>query len=151
MAPIEGGGVAGTVEEVQVFTTVLKTPDNKRVIVPNGQVMGGTITNYSANPQRRVDLVAGVSYDANLEKVHEVLADVLSKDERILKDPAPTIGVLALADSSVNFAVRPWVKSGDYWNVYFDLNENIKKRFDAEGIGIPFPQRDVHIYEHRQK
>jgi small conductance mechanosensitive channel len=146
---IEGGGVAGTVEEVQIFTTVLKTPDNKTIIVPNGQIMGGTITNYSARPERRVDLVVGVGYDADLDKTRQVLTDVLSQDQRVLQEPAPLIGVVELADSSVNFVVRPWVKNADYWPVYFDLNERIKKRFDAEDITIPFPQRDVHIYEHK--
>lgn len=146
---IEGGGVAGTVEEAQIFTTVLKTPDNKTVIVPNAQIMGGTITNYSARSERRVDLVIGVGYDADLDKTRQVLTDILADDQRILKEPAPLIGVVELADSSVNFVVRPWVKTADYWPVYFDLNERIKKRFDAEGITIPFPQRDVHIYEHK--
>lgn len=146
---VEGGGVAGTVEEVQIFTTVLKTPDNKTIIVPNGQIMSGTITNYSARPERRIDLVVGVGYDADLDKTRQVLTDILGEDQRVLKEPAPLIGVVELADSSVNFVVRPWVKTADYWPVYFDLNERIKKRFDAEGITIPFPQRDVHIYEHK--
>lgn len=145
---IEGGGVAGTVEEVQIFTTILKTPDNKMIIVPNGQIMGGTITNYSARAERRIDLVVGVGYDADLDKTRQVLMDILTADQRILGEPAPVIGVVELADSSVNFVVRPWVKTADYWSVYFDLNERIKKRFDAENITIPFPQRDVHIYEH---
>ena len=145
---VEGGGVSGTVEEVQIFTTVLKSPDNKMIIVPNAQVMGGTITNYSARAERRIDLVVGVGYDADLDKTRKVLMDLLSSDERILGEPAPVIGVVELADSSVNFVVRPWVKTADYWSVYFDLNERIKKRFDKEGITIPFPQRDVHIYEH---
>lgn len=145
---VEGGGVAGSVEEVQIFTTVLKSPDNKMIIVPNAQIMGGTITNYSARAERRIDLVVGVGYDADLDKTRQVLLDLLSSDERILGEPAPVIGVIELADSSVNFVVRPWVKTADYWSVYFDLNERIKKRFDQEGITIPFPQRDVHIYEH---
>jgi small conductance mechanosensitive channel len=145
---IEAGGVAGTVEEVQIFTTILKSPDNKMIIVPNAQIMGGTITNYSARAERRIDLVVGVGYDADLDKTRQVLTDLLSSDARILGEPAPIIGVVELADSSVNFVVRPWVKTADYWSVYFDLNERIKKRFDKEGITIPFPQRDVHIYEH---
>jgi len=147
---IEGAGIAGIVEEVQIFTTKLRTGDNKTIIIPNGQLTSGTITNYSAKTERRVDLVFGVGYGDDLDKVKAVIAEELSKDERILKDPAPVIGVLALADSSVNFAVRPWVNSGDYWPVLFDLNERIKKRFDAEGISIPFPQRDVHIIEHKK-
>lgn len=147
---IEGAGIAGIVEEVQIFTTKLRTGDNKTIIIPNGQLTSGTITNYSAKDERRVDLVYGVGYGDDLDKVKAVIAEELDKDERVLKEPAPVIGVLALADSSVNFAVRPWVKSADYWPVLFDLNERIKKRFDAEGISIPFPQRDVHIVEHKK-
>jgi len=147
---IEGAGTQGTVEEIHVFTTQLKTPDNKTVIIPNAKLMGDNIINYSANDKRRVDLLIGVSYSDNLQKVRQVLEDVLSKDNRVLKDPSPTIAVLELGDSSVNFAVRPWVKTDDYWNVYFDLTEDIKKRFDTEGISIPFPQRDVHLFEHKE-
>lgn len=146
---IEGGGTAGVVEGIQIFNTVMRTPDNKLVIVPNGQIYGGTITNYSAKDTRRVDLVLGVGYDDSLDKVRSVIDDVLSKDERILSDPAPTVGIVELGDSSVNFAVRPWAKSADYWPLLMDLNETFKKRFDAEGISIPFPQRDVHVYEHK--
>ncbi|MDX9821175.1 MAG: mechanosensitive ion channel [Syntrophales bacterium] len=142
---IEGGGVAGVVEEIGIFTTEMKSPDNRKIIVPNGKITGDNIVNYTAKEIRRVDIVAGVSYKDDLEKVRNVLADILAKDDRILKDPAPTIGVLELADSSVNFAVRPWVKTADYWNVFFETQESIKKRFDSEGICIPFPQRDVHI------
>jgi len=144
---IEAAGVAGTVEGLNIFTTELKTPDNKKVIVPNAKITSDNIVNYSAKDQRRIDIVAGVSYRDDLDKVRRVLQSILDEDTRILKDPAPTIGVLALADSSINFAVRPWVKTGDYWAVYFDLQEKIKKRFDAEGISIPFPQRDVHLYK----
>jgi len=143
---IEGGGISGAVEEVQILTTVLKTGDNKRVIVPNSQIMGTTITNYSANETRRVDLVVGVSYSDDLDKVRKELQDLVDTDERILKDPAVTIAVSELADSSVNFVLRPWVKTADYWAVYFDLTERVKKRFDEVGISIPFPQRDVHIH-----
>ncbi len=145
---IQAGGVTGNVEEVQIFTTIMKTPDNKRIIVPNSQIMAGEITNFSANPTRRVDLVAGCGYDDDLDKVRKVLEEIISADDRILADPAPTIAVSELADSSVNFVVRPWVNSADYWGVYFDVTEKIKKRFDAEGISIPFPQRDVHVYKH---
>ena len=144
---IDGGGVMGIVEEIQIFTTQLRTPDNKTIIIPNAKITGDNITNYTKKENRRVDLVIGVSYQDDIEKVKSVIADVLNGDERILKDPAPTIAVLELGDSSVNFAVRPWVKTGDYWNVYFDTTEKIKKRFDAEGISIPFPQRDVHLYQ----
>ncbi len=146
---IEGAGVMGTVEEIQIFTTQLKTPDNKTIIIPNAKLTADNITNFSTKPTRRVDFVFGVSYADNIDKVKEVISDVLSQDNRILKDPSATIGILEMADSSVNFVVRPWVKSADYWNVYFDTTENIKKRFDAEGISIPFPQRDVHLYEHK--
>ena len=142
---IEAGGISGIVEEIQIFCTLMRSGDNKQIIIPNSQVMGTTITNYSTKPTRRVDLVIGVGYGDDLQKVRSVLDDILAKDERILQDPAPTIGVVELADSSVNFAVRPWVNSGDYWPVYFDLHETIKVRFDSEGISIPFPQRDLHI------
>lgn len=147
---IEGAGTQGTVEEIHLFTIQLKTPDNKTVIIPNAKLMGDNIINYSAKDKRRVDLVIGVSYSDNLSKVRQVLEDVLSKDNRVLKDPAPTIAVMELGDNSVNFAVRPWAKTDDYWNVYFDLTEDIKKRFDAESISIPFPQRDVHLFEHKE-
>jgi len=145
---IEAGGTAGTVEAVQIFTTILKSPDNRRIIVPNAQMMAGTITNYSANDTRRVDLVAGVSYADDLDKVRRILKEVVAAEPRVLAEPAPTIAVLELADSSVNFVVRPWVNSADYWPVYFELTEQIKKRFDQAGVSIPFPQRDVHVYQH---
>ena len=144
---VEAAGIAGSVEEVQILTTVLKTPDNKKIIVPNSQIMDSIITNYSANDTRRVDLTIGVSYDDDLDKVHATLRELVNADERILKDPECLIAVSALADSSVNFFVRPWVASGDYWGVYFDLTEKIKKRFDDEGISFPFPQQDVHLYK----
>ena len=144
---IEAGGTSGVVEEIGIFTTEIKSPDDKKVIVPNAKVTGDNIVNYTAKDQRRVDIVAGVSYSDDLDKVRKVLEDILSDDERILQEPAPTIGVLELADSSVNFAVRPWVKTADYWDVFFATQENIKKRFDAEGIAIPFPQQDVHIHK----
>ncbi len=144
---IEGGGVSGAVVEVQILTTVLKTGDNKRVIIPNSQIMGTTITNYSANDTRRVDLVVGVSYSDDLDKVRKELEDLVAADERILEDPATTIAVSELADSSVNFVLRPWVNTADCWAVYFDLTERIKKRFDEVGISIPFPQQDVYIHK----
>jgi small conductance mechanosensitive channel len=147
---IEGAGVAGAVEKVQIFTTQLKTPDNKTIIIPNAKIMGDNITNYSAKDTRRVDMVIGVSYGDDLKKVREILEDILAKDDRILKDPAPTIGVLELGDNSVNFAVRPWVKRDDYWGTYFDVTETVKRRFDKEGISIPYPQRDVHLYEYKE-
>jgi small conductance mechanosensitive channel len=144
---ISAGGVTGGVEAIGIFTTELKSPDNKKIIVPNAKVTADSITNFSAKEQRRVDMVAGVSYSDDLAKVRTVLEGILSEDERILKDPAPTIGVLELADSSVNFAVRPWVNTADYWDVFFATQEKIKQRFDAEGISIPFPQQDVYLHK----
>lgn len=142
---VEIGGVAGSVDSIQIFQTVLTTPDNKMVVVPNSAVIGGPITNYSRHTTRRIDLVIGVSYKADLQKTKEVLSSVLAADERILKEPKPTIGVHTLADSSVNFVVRPWVKTSDYWAVYFDTMQGIKETLDKEGIEIPFPQMDVHL------
>ena len=144
---VEAAGISGAVEEVQILTTVLKTGDNKKVIVPNSQIMGGVITNYSANDMRRVDLVVGVSYDDDLDKVRSTIEELIAADDRILDEPAHTIAVSELADSSVNFVVRPWVKTSDYWGVWFGLTEAVKKRFDQEGISIPFPQQDVHIHK----
>lgn len=144
---IEGAGISGSVEQVQILTTVLKTGDNKQVIVPNSQIMNSVITNYSANDTRRVDMVIGVSYSDDLDKVRSTIQELVAADQRILAEPACTIAVSALADSSVNFVVRPWVKTPDYWGVMFDLTEAIKKRFDKEGISFPFPQRDVHLYQ----
>ncbi|WP_428774106.1 small-conductance mechanosensitive channel MscS [Vibrio sp.] len=142
---VEVGGVAGSVESIQIFQTVLKTPDNKMVVVPNSGVIGSPITNYSRHATRRVDLVIGVSYKSDLKLTKKVIRETLEQDERILKNPDMTIGVLALADSSVNFVVRPWCKTADYWNVYFDSMQAIKEALDANGIEIPFPQMDVHL------
>ena len=144
---IEAAGVLGIVETLNIFSTQLKTADNKTIFVPNGKLLGDNIINYSTKPTRRVDLVIGVSYDADLSHVKKVLQNILSREARILKDPEPTIGVLELADNGVNFAVRPWVNSADYWGVYFDLQAEIKTCFDAEGIGIPYPQRDIHLHQ----
>jgi small conductance mechanosensitive channel len=143
---VEAAGIAGSVEQVQILTTVLKTGDNKQIIVPNSQIMGSIITNYSANATRRVDMTIGVSYEDDLDKVRKTLQEIVSADDRVLDEPACTIAVSALADSSVNFVVRPWVNTADYWAVMFDLTETIKKRFDQEGISFPFPQQDVHLY-----
>jgi small conductance mechanosensitive channel len=142
---IEGAGVAGVVREIQIFTTTLKTPDNKTIIIPNAKLSGDNIINYSAEATRRVDMTVGVAYDANLAKVKDVLNDIISKDGRIHADPSPQVVVAELADSSVNFVVRVWTNTEDFWGVKFDATETIKNRFDAEGIGIPFPQRDIHI------
>ena len=144
---VEAAGISGVVEQVQILTTVLRTGDNKQIIVPNGQIMDSIITNYSANATRRVDMVVGVSYEDDLDKVRATIEELIAAEDRILDDPAPTIAVSALADSSVNFVVRPWVKTPDYWGVMFDLTEAIKKRFDQEGISFPFPQQDVHLYK----
>jgi len=142
---VEAAGISGTVVQVQILTTVLKTGDNKQIVVPNGQIMGSIITNYSANDTRRVDLTIGVSYDDDIDKVRSTLQDLIDADERILKDPACLIAVSELADSSVNFTVRIWVNSSDYSAVKYGLTEAIKKRFDKEGISFPYPQRDVHL------
>ncbi len=142
---IEGAGVAGVVEAIQIFTTTLKTGDNKTIIIPNAKLAGDNITNYSAKETRRVDMTVGVAYDANLSKVKDVLIDIISKESRIHADPAPQVAVAELADSSVNFVLRVWTNTADYWGVKFDITETIKNRFDEEGIGIPFPQRDIHI------
>lgn len=142
---VEAGGTMGVVEEIGIFTTKMRTGDNKEVIVPNGQIFGGIITNYSKRDTRRVDMVFGIGYGDDIRKAKQVITDIIAADERILKDPAPLIAVGELADSSVNFNVRPWVNSSDYWSVYFDLNEKIKLAFDDNGISIPFPQMDVHI------
>ncbi len=144
---VEAAGVSGTIEQVQILTTILKTPDNKQIIVPNGQIMDSIITNYSTKDTRRVDMVVGVSYSDDLDKVAATIKELVDADERILKDPACTIAVSELADSSVNFVVRPWVNSADYWGVKFDLTEAVKKRFDQEGISIPFPQQDVYLHQ----
>jgi small conductance mechanosensitive channel len=142
---IEVSGVTGIVEKILIFSTELRTGDNKTVIIPNGSITSGTITNYSTKPTRRIDLIIGVSYDADLAKTKALLHKVVSADERVLKDQAITVGVSELADSSVNFVVRPWVKSSDYWPTYFDLLEKIKTELDTEGIEIPFPQLSVHM------
>ena len=142
---IEGAGVSGVVEAIHIFTTTLKTGDNKIIIIPNAKLSGDNIINYSAQETRRVDMTVGVAYDADLSVVRDVLNDIISKEERVLKDPAPLIAVAELADNSVNFVVRVWTSTSDYWGVKFAMTETIKNRFDAEGIGIPFPQRDIHI------
>jgi len=143
---VEAAGIAGVIEQVQILTTVMKTGDNKQIIVPNSQIMDSIITNYSANDTRRVDMVVGVSYEDDLDKVRKTVEELVAADDRVLDEPACTIAVSELADSSVNFVVRPWVKTSDYWGVMFGLTEAIKKRFDKDGISFPFPQQDVHLY-----
>lgn len=147
---IQADSHLGTVLDIQIFSTVLKTPDNKLVVVPNGSIMNGSIVNFSHQAERRVDIIASCSYDDDIDKVKSVLADILSNDERILSEPKPRIALSELADSSVNFIVRPWVKNADYLDVYYSLLEEIKKRFDQEGISIPYPQSDVHIHNHSE-
>lgn len=142
---VEVAGTAGVVEEIQIFSTQLRTGDNKTVIIPNGSITSGTITNYSKKPIRRIDLVIGVSYDADLAQTKEILAKVTSDHDLVLKDKETTIGVSELADNSVNFVVRPWVKTENYWPVYFDLLETIKNELDNAGIEIPYPQLSVHV------
>jgi len=142
---VEVAGTKGVVKEVHIFHTILYTPDNLKVIVPNNQITSGNIVNYTANGTRRVDLVIGVSYDDDLKKTKEVISSVLSADDRLLKEPSPTVAVSNLGDSSVDFVVRPWVNAADYWAVYFDLTEKIKVELESNGISIPYPQRDIHI------
>ncbi len=143
---VNAGGVSGTVEEVSIFNTIIITPDNQKIIVPNGAITGGSITNVNAKPERRVDLVVGISYDDDIKKAKNLLKGIVEADERVLQDKGITVAVSELADSSVNFVVRAWVKTPDYWGVKFDLTENVKTTFDKEGITIPYPQQDVHHY-----
>ena len=142
---IQAAGAKGTVKEIQIFNTILASPDNIRVIIPNAQVTGGNILNFSSNGTRRVDLVVGVSYEDDLKKAKEVIEQVLTDDPRVLQDPPVTVAVSELGDSSVNFVVRPWVNAADYWDVYFDITTKVKLALDKNGISIPYPQRDVHM------
>jgi len=144
---IEAGGVAGVVEGIQIFSTQMRTGDNKAIIVPNSNITGSNITNYSAKDTRRVDMVFGIGYDDDIKKAKDVLMELINDDDRILKDPEPLVAVSELADSSVNFVVRPWVKAADYWGVMFDFTEAVKLRFDKEGISIPYPQQDLHLHK----
>ena len=144
---VEVSGEFGKVDDIQIFNTIIVTPDNKTVIIPNAQATGGNIINYSARGHIRVDMVFGISYSDNIKKAKQILEEIVTADERVLEDPAPTIALSELGDSSVNFVVRPFAKVADYWGVYFDTTEAVKERFDAEGISIPFPQRDVHLFQ----
>ena len=141
---IEGAGQFGTVKDIQLFTTILATPDNIKVMVPNGKLFGDIIRNISGYDTRRVDLVIGIGYTSDIQKAHDVMMNVIKEDSRVLTDPATQIAVSELGDSSVNFVVRPWVKKEDYWGVKFDLTRKIKEAFDENGIEIPFPQRVIH-------
>lgn len=142
---IDAAGVAGTVKEIKLFTTYLATPDNVKIMVPNGKVYGDIIKNYSTHDTRRVDLAVGISYGSSIQKAMEVVMNLTREDERILSDPPAQIAVSEMADSSVKFVVRPWVRKEDYWSVKFDLTRKIKEAFDAHNIEIPFPQRVVHM------
>ena len=143
---IEAQGHMGTVSEIQIFVTILITPDNKTILIPNGPLSTGSLTNFSRQPTRRVDWTFGIAYGDDVDKAYEVLKRLLSEDERILKEPEPFLAVKELGDSSVDFTVRAWVNSADYWGVFFRMNEQVYKTFDKEGLSIPFPQRDVHIH-----
>ncbi len=142
---IEAQGHSGTVNEIQIFMTVLKTPDNKTILIPNGPLSTNSLTNYSTEPRRRVDWTIGIGYGDDVDKAYEVIKRLLDGDDRILDEPEPFIAVKELADSSVNFTVRAWVNASDYWGVYFRMNEEVYKTFDKEGLNIPYPQSDVHI------
>ncbi len=145
---IDAQGYTGTVNGIQVFHTILKTPDNKTIIIPNGALSNGNITNFSTEPKRRVDMTFGIGYSDDVQKAKSLLKRLVDEDERIHKDPEPAILLSELADSSVNFVIRAWCNAGDYWGIYFDMQEKVKLAFDKESISIPFPQQDVHIYNH---
>ncbi|CAI1890810.1 small-conductance mechanosensitive channel MscS [Serratia fonticola] len=142
---VDLGGVSGTVDQVQIFSTTLRTSDNKTIVVPNGKIIAGNIINYSREPNRRVDIVVGVAYDADIDLVKKVLGDVIAADKRIMHDKGVTVRLNEMAPSSLNFVTRSWTTNAEYWNVYFDLMENFKRQLDAHQIGIPFPQMDVHV------
>ena len=144
---VTAGGVTGKVQQIDIFSTIIMTADNQKIIVPNSGITSGVITNVNAEPTRRIDLVIGIGYDDDIRKAKATLERIIGADGRILKDPAPTIAVAELADSSVNLVLRPWVKSEDYWDVRFNLVETIKLTFDEEGISFPFPQQDVHMHQ----
>ncbi len=147
---IEAQGYMGTVKEIQIFTTVLTTPDNRKVIIPNSPLATGSITNFSAMPIRRIDFSFGIGYGDDIDKAKGILQKMADKDDRVLKDEnPPVVMVESLGDSSVNLKLRTWVKSEDYWGLFFDTTEGVKKQFDAAGISIPFPQQDVHLYNHK--
>ncbi|OUX38161.1 MAG: mechanosensitive ion channel protein [Kiritimatiellaceae bacterium TMED266] len=147
---IDAGGGAGTVEEIGIFTTIVNSLDNKRIIIPNAKLTSDKITNYTCNSLRRVDLKASISYGDDIDHAKRVIADVIDQVDGIVEEPAPDIFVGEMAESSIDFVVRPWCKPEDYRKVYFAVTEGIKKRFDGEQISIPFPQRDVHLYDHKE-
>jgi small conductance mechanosensitive channel len=147
---VEAGGVAGVVQQIGIFNTELNTPDNVRIIVPNSQIYGGVIKNFATNDTRRVDMIMGVAYGDDLGVAEATIKRVVGADSRVLAEPATTIAVAELADSSVNFVVRPWCNKGDYWAVKFELTRKLKEELEAAGCNIPFPQRDVHLFQEKQ-
>lgn len=144
---VEAGGVTGVVEKINIFTTTMRTGDNREIIVPNGSIFGGTITNYTARSTRRIDMVFGIGYGDDLLKAKRILEEIVANEERCLKDPKPVVLVNDLGAHSVNFKVRPWVNSPDYWDVLAAITEKVKLSFDEQGISIPFPQMDVHLHK----
>lgn len=146
---IEAQGFNGTVKEIQIFHTILNTLDNKTIIIPNGPLSNGATTNYSTEPRRRVDWTFGISYSDNIDHAREIVLGLLNADKRILQDPAPFVGLISLGDNSVDLATRAWVETHDYWDVFFAINERVKKAFDDKSISIPFPQHDVHLYQEK--
>ena len=144
---IEGGGHMGTVKSIEIFNTIMNTPDNKKIIVPNAAISNGAITNFSAMDTRRVDIDFGIGYGDDLRKAKDILAEVIGNDDRILKDPEPQVVISSLGDSAVVITTRSWVNAADYWGVYFDLMETVKLTFDERGISIPFPQQDIHVHQ----
>jgi len=148
---VSAGGITGKVIEIHLFNTEFTTPDNQKILVPNGSITAGSITNINAHDTRRIDLTIGIGYDDDIKKAKNLLHEIVNANDKILKDPNVTIAVAELADSSVNFIVRPWVNTPDFWDVKFDLLETIKNRFDEEGISIPYPQSDVHLYKEEKK
>lgn len=143
---IDAQGHMGTVKEIQIFSTILKTPDNKTILIPNGKLANDSMTNFSVEEKRRVDWTFGIGYGDDIDKAYEVINRLLSEDDRILDDPKPFLALKELNDSSVDITVRVWVNAGDFWPVYFRMNEEVYKTFEDEGLSIPFPQRDVHIH-----
>ncbi len=144
---IEGGGMAGLVKEIGIFVTTLVSPDNKVIFVPNTKMASDNIVNYTMNDTRRVDMIFGIGYNDDIDKAKKVIEEIINSNSKILDDPAPVIKLHELADSSLNFIVRPWVKTSDYWSVYWEITEAVKKKFDEQNIEIPYPQRDVHLYQ----
>lgn len=146
---IDAQGFTAIVHEIQIFNTILKSFDNKTIIIPNGALSNGSITNFSTEPTRRVDMKFGIGYNDDIQKAKDILKNLVNGDERILREPEPVVVLSELGDSSVNFTVRAWSMAADVWNIYFDMQEKVKTEFDRHGISIPFPQRDVHLYQQK--